>query len=157
MDAWQDDELRANAEIAIRREGIQGVRLHGGPMDGWLVKPDAEALAIDWYMTWPPNVRTRFTPGQYELDPSGKWAIWKTASEDRTLPTDAEVVGHVFLSYVRDDTDRVDSLQAELEAAGFEVWRDVKEPLARRPLETEAPGGDPRGGIGVRTLLLGRD
>ncbi len=46
MDAWQDDELRANAEIAIRREGIQGVRLHGGPMDGWLVKPDAEALPL---------------------------------------------------------------------------------------------------------------
>lgn len=34
--------------------------------------------------------------------------------------------GHVFLSCVREDADRVDRLQSELEVAGFEGWRDVK-------------------------------
>lgn len=126
MEAWQDDGVRANAEIAIRRKGIRGVRLHGGPMDGWLVKPDADVLAIDWHMTWPPSVADRFTPGRYELDASGKWATWAMSREDATLPTDGETVGHVFLSYVREDTDRVNTLQSDLEAAGFEVWRDVK-------------------------------
>jgi hypothetical protein len=35
-------------------------------------------------------------------------------------------LGHVFLSYVREDSERVDKLQRQLEAAGFNVWRDVK-------------------------------
>jgi hypothetical protein len=33
--------------------------------------------------------------------------------------------GHVFLSYVREDTDHVDRLQASLENAGVRVWRDT--------------------------------
>lgn len=33
--------------------------------------------------------------------------------------------GHAFLSYVREDSDAVDRLQRELEAAGIRVWRDV--------------------------------
>jgi uncharacterized protein with LGFP repeats/transcriptional regulator with XRE-family HTH domain len=34
-------------------------------------------------------------------------------------------VGHVFVSYVREDTPAVDRLQARLEAADVRVWRDV--------------------------------
>lgn len=72
-----NDDARAHAEIAIHRAGIKGVRLHGGPMDGWLVKPDADVLELDWYMTCPPTVTDKFDPGRYDLDPSGKYAIWR--------------------------------------------------------------------------------
>ena len=34
-------------------------------------------------------------------------------------------VGHVFISYVREDSGEVDELQQELEAAGILVWRDT--------------------------------
>jgi hypothetical protein len=36
-----------------------------------------------------------------------------------------DVRGHVFLSYVREDSDRVDELQRALEAAEVPVWRDT--------------------------------
>ena len=32
---------------------------------------------------------------------------------------------HVFVSYVREDSDRVDKLCAVLEAAGIPFWRDI--------------------------------
>ena len=36
-----------------------------------------------------------------------------------------ELHGHVFISYVREDLERVDRLQAVLVGAGFRVWRDT--------------------------------
>jgi len=36
-----------------------------------------------------------------------------------------QVVGHVFISYVREDSDHVDRLQRALQAAGISVWRDT--------------------------------
>jgi hypothetical protein len=42
--------------------------LEGGPMDGWVVKADAPALAPDWYTTWPPSIAARNEPGRY-LEP----------------------------------------------------------------------------------------
>ena len=33
--------------------------------------------------------------------------------------------GHAFISYVREDSNRVDQLQRRLEAAGIPVWRDT--------------------------------
>ena len=36
-----------------------------------------------------------------------------------------KVVGHVFISYIREDSDRVDQLQRMLQAAGIPVWRDT--------------------------------
>jgi len=33
--------------------------------------------------------------------------------------------GHVFISYVREDSDHVDRLQRAMEAAGIPVWRDT--------------------------------
>jgi hypothetical protein len=41
------------------------VALEGGPMDGYVVKPDAPALRPDWFRTWPPTVAARFAPGAY--------------------------------------------------------------------------------------------
>jgi hypothetical protein len=36
-----------------------------------------------------------------------------------------ELAGHVFISYVREDSRRVDRLQRALELAGIMVWRDT--------------------------------
>jgi DNA-binding beta-propeller fold protein YncE len=36
-----------------------------------------------------------------------------------------KVAGHVFISYVREDSHRVDHLQRTLQAAGIPVWRDT--------------------------------
>jgi glutamate dehydrogenase len=36
-----------------------------------------------------------------------------------------KIAGHVFISYVREDSDRVDQLQRRLQAAGIRVWRDT--------------------------------
>jgi hypothetical protein len=36
----------------------------------------------------------------------------------------SKVTGHVFISYVHEDSRRVDELQRMLEAAGIQVWRD---------------------------------
>lgn len=38
----------------------------------------------------------------------------------------SEVTGHVFISYVREDRDRVDELEHALRAAGIPVWRDTE-------------------------------
>jgi hypothetical protein len=35
-----------------------------------------------------------------------------------------EVAGHAFISYVREDSDRIEELQRAFEAAGVRVWRD---------------------------------
>ena len=35
------------------------------------------------------------------------------------------LAGHAFISYVREDSSRVDQLQRTLEAAGIPVWRDI--------------------------------
>jgi len=35
------------------------------------------------------------------------------------------LAGHAFISYVREDSRRVDELQRTLEAAGVPVWRDT--------------------------------
>lgn len=43
------------------------------------------------------------------------------------MAPEAPASGHVFLSYVREDTDAVDRLQADLEAAGLRVWRDTED------------------------------
>ena len=40
---------------------------------------------------------------------------------------EAEVPGHVFLSYIREDSKAVDRLQRVLEAAGIRIWRDTED------------------------------
>ena len=42
-----------------------------------------------------------------------------------SCPTVEKPSGHAFISYVREDSDRVDELQRNLEAAGISVWRDT--------------------------------
>ncbi len=39
----------------------------------------------------------------------------------------ARPAGHVFLSYVREDSPAIDRLQEALEMAGFRVWRDTRD------------------------------
>lgn len=71
-----NENLRANAENQLHLAGLKGIRLNGGPMDGWLVKDDAPSLAADWHRTWPPTTAEQFGPGRYELADDGTWAVW---------------------------------------------------------------------------------
>jgi hypothetical protein len=43
----------------------------------------------------------------------------------KSAPTGSAGLGHVFLSYVREDAAAVDALQQALESAGVRVWRDT--------------------------------
>lgn len=38
-----------------------------------------------------------------------------------------KIAGHAFISYVREDSHRIDQLQLSLEAAGIPVWRDTED------------------------------
>jgi hypothetical protein len=49
--------------------------------------------------------------------------FWQDAGRSR--PSGSGVRGHVFISYVREDSERVDELQRRLQAAGIPVWRDT--------------------------------
>lgn len=79
-DAASKDQFRENlwatAELQIREDGGDGVRLNGGPIDGWLVLRDAPSLVADWYKTWPPGMAGENEPGRYEVADSGTWAEW---------------------------------------------------------------------------------
>lgn len=62
---------RALKRVAAARPGSlehpapASVTLSGGPMDGWVVKPDAPALDPGWCLTWPPTSAAKHAPGQY--------------------------------------------------------------------------------------------
>lgn len=51
------------------------VALIGGPMDGWVVKPNAPVLQPTWCLSWPASVATKHAPGQYLPDGPGR-ARW---------------------------------------------------------------------------------
>lgn len=70
------ENLRATTELQIHQDGENGIRLNGGPMDGWLVLEDAPSLAADWYKTWPPGMARENEPGRYRVADSGTWAKW---------------------------------------------------------------------------------
>jgi hypothetical protein len=71
-----NENVRAATELQIREDGEDGIRLNGGPMNGWLVLADAPALMPDWYKTWPPGIAEKHEPGRYEVAASGTWAEW---------------------------------------------------------------------------------
>ncbi len=66
---------------ALKHPIPASVALEGGPMDGWVVKPDAPALQPAWYRTWPPTVAERHEPGRYGtpvVDARGvQRAVWQ--------------------------------------------------------------------------------
>jgi hypothetical protein len=52
-------------------------------------------------------------------------AMRRSADEPADLPGAGQApVGHAFISYVREDSRRIDQVQQALEAAGIPVWRD---------------------------------
>jgi len=60
------------------------VVLSGGPMDGWIVKPEADALRPDWYTTWNVNIApslANWQPGRYLRAADGKTAAWTSGIE----------------------------------------------------------------------------
>jgi hypothetical protein len=70
------ENLRAIVESQLQLAGEEGIRLNGGPMDGWLVKADAPSLAPDWHRTWPPTTAKEFGPGRYVLADRARHAVW---------------------------------------------------------------------------------
>ena len=73
-DFWEN--LRASTEAQVHLSDEPGVRLHGCPMDGWLVTRDAPALEPDWYKTWPVSVADKLPRGRYRVGESGTSAEW---------------------------------------------------------------------------------
>lgn len=71
--------LRSASSTVPRGSGMHGVILAGGPMDGWVVAPDAPALRPDWHTTLPPRPRSFLSrmagrpastmAGRYVLEP----------------------------------------------------------------------------------------
>lgn len=81
-----DRRLKRVAAKAVRRAlaAVPGslehpapasVALAGGPMNGWVVKPDAPVLQPTWCLTWPASVAAKHAPGQYLPDGPGR-ARW---------------------------------------------------------------------------------
>jgi CheY-like chemotaxis protein/DNA-binding XRE family transcriptional regulator len=66
------------------------------------------------------SARDEFESGAREVEE-------RSAGVNRAAPTyrSGQFVGHVFISYVREDADQVDRLQHRLEEAGIRVWRDT--------------------------------
>ena len=50
-----------------------------------------------------------------------------TAARDLAAAAGPVSAGHAFISYVREDSGKVDALQGALEAAGVPVWRDTSD------------------------------
>lgn len=76
---WQ--QLRINTEKALKEKGGPGVRLRGGPCDGWYVADDAPMLLrADWYDLVPDGEKWRARPGHYalvdEMDHDARIAEW---------------------------------------------------------------------------------
>jgi hypothetical protein len=65
-------KLRRMLGISRRPETV---RLRGGPMDGWLVTPDAPSLRRDWWYTLPPTIGALWpTYGAYVR--AGDLGLW---------------------------------------------------------------------------------
>ncbi len=56
------------AQPGLEHPAPASVTLVGGPMNGWIVKPDAPSLAPDWCLSWPPSVAAKHKPGMYVLE-----------------------------------------------------------------------------------------
>ena len=76
------EALRRTTEEYVGRSGKPGVRLHGGPQDGWLVLPDAPNLRPDWYRTWPESIAAVFRPGRYVVGTDGVDAVWVSLDDE---------------------------------------------------------------------------
>ena len=59
------------------------------------------------------------------LGSDGNDVVPRAERSNAAVGGEGHAVGHVFISYVREDSRRVDRLQRKLEAAGIPVWRDT--------------------------------
>lgn len=66
----------ATGKPGISHPVPESVTLAGGPMDGWIVKPDAPALQPDWCLSWPASVAAKNAPGLYVRSGPGR-ARWE--------------------------------------------------------------------------------
>jgi hypothetical protein len=75
------DQLRINTEKAAKATGGAGVRLRGGPCDGWVVTDDAPMLLQrDWHQGIPEAEKRKSKSGHYalidEMDDDARVAQW---------------------------------------------------------------------------------
>jgi hypothetical protein len=76
------------------------------------------------------TISTRTIPGRqvvflvHRVRKNEKNQRWQEAEQPR--PPDAGARGHVFISYVGEDSERVSWLERQLEAADVQVWRDKR-------------------------------
>lgn len=56
----------AGAASSLTHAVPASVALAGGPMDGWVVKPNAPVLRADWHTTWPASIAATNRPGRYD-------------------------------------------------------------------------------------------
>lgn len=62
------EQLRIHSEASLKATGEPGVRLRGGPCDGWYVADDAPMLLQrDWFAGIPEAEKRRSKLGHYEL------------------------------------------------------------------------------------------
>jgi hypothetical protein len=78
------EQLRIETEKALKATGEPGVRLRGGPCDGWYVADDAPMLLQrDWLAGVPEAEKRRWKPGHYvlvaEMDQDARVAKWAEA------------------------------------------------------------------------------
>jgi hypothetical protein len=95
---------------AVREITIRGAR--GGPL-----APLAAQLNYD--MT---HLQAQRLEGMLERFAEARLDVGMTMERVRRQGT---VPGHAFISYAREDSDRVDQLQRTLQIAGVPVWRDT--------------------------------
>jgi hypothetical protein len=90
MNRAQRRQLKATVKHMVKTgSGLDhpvpdSVVLNGGPMDGWIVKPEADALRPDWHTTWNTNIApslVNWVPGRYVRAADGKSATWASEIE----------------------------------------------------------------------------
>ena len=84
------DEVKKKEAEALQRRGGVGIRLRGGPLDGWHVTEDAAVLQPDWSRTWPPLAAETSEPGRYEIARHQAEAEWRTLHPCRPPRDEAE-------------------------------------------------------------------
>jgi TIR domain-containing protein len=79
------------------------------------------------FFSRPPSLRSRAEAGVItrEAGSASRTGSRADTLADVDVQAAARLIGHVFISYVREDSIEVDRLQRLLESAGVRVWRDT--------------------------------
>ena len=127
---WADPKDQAKLASLLTRQLIQLIRQEQG-LDSRVRIGETSAHAM--LQQHHPSMAAEQDMG-FELTRLGVAGSQQQVRERDTAPSKVNPVsdqisgvvpGHAFISYVREDAERVDRLQAALESAGIKVWRDT--------------------------------